>query len=90
MTTSEQEWITFARQLPPEVRDEVRTFAEFLLVRRLHHKEQSSDERTSFLHQQWAGALNGFSDLSAVELQHQVAEWINESVAKSRDHDLPS
>jgi len=56
-------------QLPPELQEEVRTFVEFLLER----KVRRSKRRPKF---DWAGALKDLRDrYGSVELQHKIAEW---------------
>lgn len=56
-------------QLPPELQQEVRDFAEFLLekrARKSHHKPRFD----------WAGALKDLKgQYTSVELQHKILEW---------------
>ncbi len=57
------------RELPPDLRTEVRDFVEFLLTkhgRRIHVG----------LRQNWAGALReAGQQYSSIELQHNALEW---------------
>ena len=57
------------KRLPPDLEEEVRDFAEFLLEKwRKREKGEPSFE--------WAGALKDLRDkYTSVELQHQVTEW---------------
>ncbi len=56
-------------QLPPDMQQEVRDFAEFLLEK----QQQKARGKPSF---EWAGALKDLRDqYTSVELQHQVTEW---------------
>lgn len=57
------------QELPPDLRAEVRDFAEFLLERR--------DRRTgTTLRQDWAGALRDFrQQYTSMELQRQALGW---------------
>lgn len=56
-------------KLPPELRQEVQDFVEFLLERRARRPKR----KTRF---EWAGALKDLRDrYTSVELQHKIAEW---------------
>ena len=55
--------------LPPELRQEVRDFAEFLLERKAPRKQNK-------LRLTWAGALREFRDqFTSLELQKKALEW---------------
>jgi hypothetical protein len=55
------------RELPPDLRDEVRDFAEFLLSRRIRRPGRT-------LRQDWAGALRDHQEeYTALELQALAA-----------------
>jgi hypothetical protein len=57
------------RELPPDLRQEVRDFAEFLVQRR----RQKAGTK---LRQDWAGALRDYRDqYTALELQKRALEW---------------
>ena len=57
------------RGLPPDMRQEVRDFAEFLLQKR----RQKAGRK---LRQDWAGALSDYRDqYTALELQRRALEW---------------
>lgn len=57
------------RQLPPDLQEEVRDFAEFLLERRV--ATQRGDLKLD-----WRGALRELRDkYTSVELQHKIVEW---------------
>ena len=57
------------RELPPEVRQEVEDFIEFLLEKR-HRRPQGKPKFD------WAGALKDLRDqYTSVELQHKISEW---------------
>ena len=57
------------RELPPDMRDEVRDFAEFLLS-----KHSRRPGRT--LRQDWAGALREHRrEYTALELQRLALQW---------------
>ena len=56
-------------QLPPDVQQEVRDFAEFLLEKR----RKRPKGKPVF---GWAGALKDLrGQYTSVQLQHQMAEW---------------
>jgi hypothetical protein len=56
-------------ELPPDLRDEVRDFAEFLL-----RKRQRGPRKR--LRQDWAGALREHrEDYTSLELQRQALKW---------------
>jgi hypothetical protein len=60
------------RELPADLRVEVRDFAEFLLTRRRRPVNRK-------LRQDWTGALQAYRDqYSSVELQHLSLEWREE------------
>ncbi|MGQ9631840.1 MAG: DUF2281 domain-containing protein [bacterium] len=57
------------KELPPELQEEVRDFAEFLLEKR--RKKRRGKPRFD-----WAGALKELRDqYTSVELQHKISEW---------------
>ena len=57
------------RELPPDLRDEVRDFAEFLLAKRSRHPGKA-------LRQDWAGALREQrGQYTSLELQRHALEW---------------
>jgi hypothetical protein len=57
------------KELPPDLRDEVEDFIEFLVERRLK-KIRGKPEFG------WAGALKDLKGkYSSVELQHRISEW---------------
>lgn len=57
------------QELPPELQEEVRDFAEFLLEKRVQRRKGIP----SF---EWAGALSDLRDqYTAVELQHKTTNW---------------
>lgn len=57
------------RGLPPDLRQEVRDFAEFLIQKR----QQKAGRK---LRQDWAGALRDYRDqYAALELQKRALEW---------------
>lgn len=57
------------RDLPPDLRQEVEDFVEFLLTK----QAQKSRSRPTF---RWAGALKDLrTEFTSVELQHRIAEW---------------
>jgi ABC-type Fe3+ transport system substrate-binding protein len=57
------------RELPTELRAEVRDFVEFLLTKR-------GQRSYGILRQNWAGALrDSAQQYTSVELQHKASEW---------------
>jgi len=57
------------RELPPDCKEEVRDFVEFLLERR-------GWKCGGKLRQDWAGALKDLREqYTSVELQHKILEW---------------
>ena len=57
------------RQLPPDLQQEVRDFAEFLMERRGRKLGRR-------LRQDWAGALRDYREqYTALELQRRALEW---------------
>jgi len=57
------------KELPPDMQEEVREFAQFLLEKRVKGKKQ-------FLTQTWAGGLKEFrSQYTSLELQKKALEW---------------
>ena len=57
------------RELPPELQEEVRAFAECLLLRRRTGKRR-------FLRQDWGGALKEHrEEYTSLELQKKTLEW---------------
>lgn len=60
------------RALPPELRDEVRDFAAFLLTRQSKKSKPKPAARTK-MNFEWQGALKGIQ-YTSVELQHRIAD----------------
>jgi Protein of unknown function (DUF2281) len=57
------------KELPPDLKQEVADFVEFLIQKRLRRPR----EKPTF---QWAGALKDLrNQYSSVELQHRISEW---------------
>lgn len=57
------------RELPPELRQEIEDFVEFLLDKRLKKPRGKPDFG-------WAGALKDLRDeYTSVELQHRISQW---------------
>ncbi|NOY60585.1 MAG: DUF2281 domain-containing protein [Calditrichaeota bacterium] len=57
------------QELPPDIYEEVRDFAQFLLSKRTRRGKKT-------LRQNWAGALSKYRDqYTSVKLQHQAANW---------------
>ena len=57
------------RDLPPDLRAEVRDFVEFLLTKRKPGSGQ-------ILRQNWAGALRDYREqYTSLDLQHLASEW---------------
>jgi hypothetical protein len=57
------------RELPPDMREEVREFAQYLLEKRVKGKKK-------YLAQTWAGGLKEFRDqYTSLELQKKSLEW---------------
>lgn len=57
------------KELSPDLRDEVRAFAAFLLATRQKKPEGQPTFR-------WAGALKDLRDqYTSVELQHKASDW---------------
>lgn len=57
------------KQLPPELQQEVRDFAQFLLDTKVRPKQKK-------LRMTWAGALREFRDqFTSLELQKKALEW---------------
>ncbi|MGQ9631842.1 MAG: DUF2281 domain-containing protein [bacterium] len=57
------------KELPPELQEEVRDFAEFLLEKRVHKPKGK-------LKLDWRGALRDLRDkYTSAELQHKALEW---------------
>lgn len=56
-------------QLPPDIQQQVRDFAEFLLEKRTRKIKKKPTY-------QWAGSLKSLRDqYTSVDLQHKIAEW---------------
>ncbi len=57
------------RQLPPELQQEVRDFAHYLLDTKVHRKQK-------YLRLSWAGGLSDLRDqYTSLELQKKALEW---------------
>ena len=57
------------RELPPDLRDEVRDFAEFLLSKQARRRGRT-------LRQDWAGILRDHrEEYTSLELQRQALQW---------------
>ena len=60
------------KELPPELQQEIRDFAEFLLETKVHKKQR----KQSKLRLTWAGGLREFRDqFTSLELQKKALEW---------------
>ena len=56
-------------ELPPDLRDEVRDFAEFLLSKQARRRGRT-------LRQDWAGVLRDHrEEYTSLELQRQALQW---------------
>lgn len=56
------------KELTPEIKAEVRDFADFVLQRRKKSKSKPKFD--------WSGALRDLRDkYTSVELQHKISEW---------------
>lgn len=56
-------------ELPPELQQGLRDFAEFLLAKKVHKRQKK-------LRLTWAGALRDYRDqFTSVELQKKALEW---------------
>ena len=61
-----RDWV---EQLPPDIQQQVRDFAEFLLEKR----KKTVKGKPKF---DWAGTLKDMRDqYTSTELQHKIAEW---------------
>lgn len=59
----------FVERLPPDIQQQVKDFAEFLLEKR----RKRSKGKPTF---DWAGALQDWRHrYTSVQLQHQIAAW---------------
>lgn len=59
------------KELPPDLQEEVRDFAQFLLDKRLQPKQRK-------LRLTWAGALREYRDqFTSLELQKKALGWIH-------------
>jgi hypothetical protein len=57
------------KDLPPELRQEVEDFVNFLIERRIKRPRGKPEFN-------WAGALKDMrQEYTSVELQHKIAEW---------------
>jgi len=64
-----QTLVELIEQLPPDMQQEVRHFAEFLLEK--HRRTPKGALRLD-----WAGALRDLRDqYTSVELQHEIVKW---------------
>ena len=69
-------------QLPPELKQEVRDFVEFLLERRAAKLKAA---KRGELKLDWRGALRDLRDkYTSVELQHKITEWRIEKENRKR------
>jgi hypothetical protein len=60
------------KELPPDCKEEVRDFVEFLLEKRARRTRSKPKFG-------WAGALKDLRDqYTSVELQHKIADWRSE------------
>ena len=67
--TKMQTFKELVEQLPPDIQQEVKDFAAFLLEKR----RKKPKGKPNF---DWAGALKDLRDqYTSVQLQHQMAEW---------------
>lgn len=61
--------------LPPDLRQEVKDFAEYLLVTKAQPKQKH-------LRMTWAGALRDLrGTYTSVELQHKALEWWTDDIS---------
>jgi hypothetical protein len=64
-----EELIELIKQLPPELKEEVRDFIEFLI-------EKRGLKKGGKLRQDWTGALEEYRDqYSSLDLQKKALEW---------------
>jgi len=64
-----KELVEIIEKLPPELQEEVRDFAQFLLERRA----KKPKGKPKF---EWAGALKELRDrYTSVDLQHEISKW---------------
>jgi hypothetical protein len=97
MSTARQSSIELVLQLPAELHDEVRDFAEFLLQKRRRLDSQIAmtgagtvDVAPRRLRQDWAGALAHLeTTMNSVDLQHAATDWMGISVVKQTGDDVP-
>ena len=69
MTKSDRSLEEVIKELPADLRAEVRDFAEFLL-------QKKKRRGTSRLRQDWAGALRNYRNkYTSLELQEKSLEW---------------
>jgi hypothetical protein len=69
MTVKEKPLEEIVRELPPDLRAEVRDFAEFLVAKHARRARRT-------LRQDWAGALRAHGQQeTSVELQHKALDW---------------
>jgi hypothetical protein len=61
------------RELPPEMKNEVRDFVEFLLIK----QSNAATKVVQPLRQEWAEKIS-VSEYSSVELQHLANTWRGE------------
>ena len=57
------------RDLPPDLRSEIRDFVEFLLAKHSRPKDR-------MLHQDWAGALRDYREqYTSLDLEDKSSDW---------------
>ena len=67
-----KELVEIIEKLPPELQEEVKDFAQFLLERRA----KKPKGKPKF---EWAGALKELRDrYTSVDLQHEISRWREE------------
>jgi len=67
-----EELVELIEELPPELQEEVRDFARFLLERRASKLKRKPEF-------EWAGALKELRDrYTSVDLQHEISRWREE------------
>lgn len=63
------------KELPPDLKQEVHDFVEFLY-------EKKVKKRAGKLKMSWAGALKELRDkYTSVELQHEISNWMRKDVS---------
>ena len=69
MTVAAKRLEELVREVPPELRGEIRDFIEFLLARR-------GRRRGATLRQDWAGSLSDYRhEYTSLDLQREALSW---------------